>query len=100
MSQLENPDRSMDAKYHFLAFHRQILAAEFYATRITLHRPYMLRKRDSQLYEYSRKAAVEAARADLTSRRDFQLNKPAHLNYRLSLGSYWLLNSYSAYQFF
>ncbi|CDZ97052.1 Transcription factor domain, fungi [Phaffia rhodozyma] len=90
---LENPDRSMDSKYHYLAFHRQMLASEFYYTRITLHRPYILRKRDSSQYEYSRKAAIEAARADLIGRRDFQLNKPSHLG-KLPVGAYWVLNSY------
>ncbi|KAL7415858.1 hypothetical protein BDY24DRAFT_380316 [Mrakia frigida] len=90
---LENPDKSFDAKYHYLAFHRSMLASEFYYTRITLHRPYMLKKRDSQIYAYSRKAAVEAARADLIGRRDFLLNRPKGLGL-LSTGSYWVLNSF------
>ena len=90
---LEHPDKSMDNQYHYLAFHRQMLASEFYYTRILLHRPFILRRRDSTTYDYSRRAAIEAARADLIGRRDFQLNKPAHLG-KLSVAAYWVLNSY------
>jgi hypothetical protein len=90
---LEHPDKSMDDHYHYLAFHRQMLASEFYYTRILLHRPFILKKRDASAYDYSRRAAIEAARADLIGRRDFQLNKPAHLG-KLSVAAYWVLNSY------
>ena len=28
---LESPDKSFDAKYHYLAFHRSMLASKFYS---------------------------------------------------------------------
>lgn len=61
---------------------------------LSVHRPYMLNKRGCSQYDHSRKAAIEAARADLIGRRDFQLNKPSHLG-KLPIGAYWVLNSYS-----
>lgn len=88
-----NPDTSLDNRHHYLFVQRHILATEYYFARITLHRPYLLRKpdRDNQ-YLYSIEAAIESAKSDLLARREFQFQKPVDL--KVNSGGYRVLNSY------
>lgn len=90
---LSHPDTSLDLQYHYIFVQRHLLACEFLFARITLHRPYLLRKRDtSNLYRYSREAAIESAKADLLGRRAFVFEKPQDIT--INSGGYRVLNSY------
>lgn len=90
---INSPDTSLDAKYHYIFVQRHLLACEFLFARITLHRPYLLRKRDrDNQYLYSREAAIESAKADLLGRRAFMFEKPVDL--KVNSGGYRVLNSY------
>ncbi len=84
---INQPNTSLDHKYHFIFVQRHLLACEFHFARITLHRPYLLRRRDqSNQYTYSREAAIDSARADLIARRNFLFEKPVDL--KISSGGY------------
>ncbi|KAK6908865.1 hypothetical protein I203_102870 [Kwoniella mangroviensis CBS 8507] len=89
---MSNPDTSLDSKHPYLFVQRHLLACEWYYTRITLNRPYLLRRKpqDSR-YAYSKNAAIESARADLLSRRSFVMEKG---NLIVNSGGYRVLNSY------
>lgn len=72
---------------------RHLLACEFLFARITLHRPYLLRKPENgSQYAYSHEAAIESAKADLIGRRAFIFEKPVDL--KVNSGGYRVLNSY------
>lgn len=87
-----NPDSSLDASHPYLFVQRHLLACEWYYTRITLNRPYLLRRKPQDgRYAYSRNAAIESARADLLSRRAFMLEKGDLI---INSGGYRVLNSY------
>ncbi|ODN74484.1 hypothetical protein L202_06868 [Cryptococcus amylolentus CBS 6039] len=89
---MENPDTSLDKSHPYLFVQRHLLACEWYYTRITLNRPYLLRRKpqDSR-YSYSKTAAIESARADLMSRREFVMEKGKLI---VNSGGYRVLNSY------
>ncbi|WVF68076.1 hypothetical protein IAT40_002839 [Kwoniella sp. CBS 6097] len=89
---MTNPDTSLDKTYPYLFVQRHLLACEWFYTRITLNRPYLLRRKpqDSR-YGYSKNAAIESARADLLSRRSFVMEKG---NLIVNSGGYRVLNSY------
>lgn len=90
---INHPDTSLDSKYHYIFVQRHLLACEFLFARITLHRPYLLRKRDrDNQYLYSREAAIDSAKADLLGRRAFMFEKPVDL--KVNSGGYRVLNSY------
>ncbi|CAD6577076.1 MAG: hypothetical protein TREMPRED_001854 [Tremellales sp. Tagirdzhanova-0007] len=89
---ISNPDTSLDSKYSYLLTQRHLLACEWFYTRITLNRPYLLRRKPHDgRYSYSKDAAIESATADLLSRRDFVMAK-GHII--LASGGYRVLNSY------
>ncbi|WWD20339.1 hypothetical protein CI109_104815 [Kwoniella shandongensis] len=89
---MANPDTSLDGAHPYLFVQRHLLACEWYYARITLNRPYLLRRKpqDSR-YSYSKNAAIESARADLLSRRAFVMEKG---NLIVNSGGYRVLNSY------
>ncbi|WVR08046.1 hypothetical protein IAU60_005091 [Kwoniella sp. DSM 27419] len=89
---MSNPDTSLDKTHPYLFVQRHLLACEWFYTRITLNRPYLLRRKpqDSR-YAYSKNAAIESARADLLSRRSFVMEKG---NLIVNSGGYRVLNSY------
>lgn len=89
---MTNPDTSFDAAHPYLFVQRHLLACEWYYTRITLNRPYLLRRKPQDgRYEYSRNAAIESATADLLSRRAFIMEKGDLI---INSGGYRVLNSY------
>ena len=89
---LINPDTSMDKQHPYLFVQRHLLASEWYYTRITLNRPYLLRRKPQDgRYTYSKKAAIESATADLLNRRAFVMAKG---NLVVNSGGYRVLNSY------
>lgn len=89
---MQNPDASFDQTHPYLFVQRHLLACEWYYTRITLNRPYLLRRKPQDgRYEYSRDAAIESATADLLSRRAFIMEKGDLI---INSGGYRVLNSY------
>ena len=56
----------------WLPTHRFLLAVECYFTKISLHRPWVLRKVHSSRYAPSRKACFESAKLDFYARERFK----------------------------
>ncbi|KAF8308158.1 hypothetical protein DL93DRAFT_2043015, partial [Clavulina sp. PMI_390] len=67
-----DPDTSLDATHPFIAPHRFLIISEIFFVRISLHRPYMLRKLDSDRFAYSRKACFDSAQKDWEIRQAFK----------------------------
>ena len=70
--QFVNPDTSLDSEMPWLPTHRFLLAVECYFTKISLHRPWVLRKVHSSRYAPSRKACFESAKLDFYARERFK----------------------------
>ncbi|EJD53601.1 hypothetical protein AURDEDRAFT_110415 [Auricularia subglabra TFB-10046 SS5] len=66
------PDTSLDATHEFLPVHRFIILTEIFFVRIALHRPYVLRRLESERYNYSRKICFETAIKDFQFRQAFK----------------------------
>ena len=66
------PDTSLDAALPFVPPHRFLIVTEVFFVRISLHRPYMLRKLDSDRFAYSRRACFESAQKDWEIRQAFK----------------------------
>ncbi|KAE8198404.1 hypothetical protein CF336_g1701 [Tilletia laevis] len=64
-------DTSYDSICPWLPLHRYLLNIEIFYFRITLHRPYMLRSSDAK-YDFSRRAAVDSAKADRLLRETYK----------------------------
>ncbi|KAL7425182.1 hypothetical protein Q5752_000870 [Cryptotrichosporon argae] len=89
---MQNADASFDATHPYLFVQRHLLASEWYYARITLNRPYLLRRKpQDERYAYSKIAAIESAKADLLNRRAFNMKK-GHLV--INSGGYRVLNSF------
>jgi hypothetical protein len=67
-----DPDTSLDSVLDFLPVHRFLIVTEVYFVRISLHRPYLLRKLDSDRFNFSRKACFDSARRDFEARQAFK----------------------------
>lgn len=68
------PDTSLDATLPFVPPHRFLIVTEVFFVRISLHRPYMLRKLDSDRFAYSRTACFQSAQKDWEIRQAFKRN--------------------------
>ncbi|KAL9940280.1 hypothetical protein V8E36_000985 [Tilletia maclaganii] len=64
-------DTQYDSICPWLPLHRYLLNIEIFYFRITLHRPYMLRSSDAK-YDFSRRAAIESAKADRLLREEYK----------------------------
>lgn len=71
-----DPDTSLDASQQFVPVHRFLLITEVLFIRISLHRPYILRRLPSDRYLRSRIACFESAIKDSQVRRAFRENMP------------------------
>ncbi|EJD00992.1 uncharacterized protein FOMMEDRAFT_169200 [Fomitiporia mediterranea MF3/22] len=69
-----NPDTSLDRveQYSYIPVHRYLLITEIHFVRMSLHRPYILRRLDSDRYVRSRRACFSAAIMDFDVRRSFR----------------------------
>lgn len=85
------PDTSFDSTLPYIPIHRFLLITEILFVRISLHRPYMLRRLDSNRFAPSRKACFESAMRDFEVRQAFR--KTTTKEVRDSLG-----NSYRLFQ--
>ncbi|KAM5540503.1 hypothetical protein V8D89_005961 [Ganoderma adspersum] len=66
-----DPDTSFDHTFTYIPLQRFLLVTEFLFVRISLHRPYLLRKLDSTKYSRSRDACFESALKDFQIRQDY-----------------------------
>ncbi|KAI3612336.1 nucleus protein [Moniliophthora roreri] len=66
------PDMSLDEKHPFIPVHRYLLITETLFVRTNLHRPYILRKLQSDRYSRSRTACFESAIKDFQVRQAFR----------------------------
>lgn len=66
-----DPDTSLDESHPYLPAHRFLLVTEILFVRVTLHRPYLLRRLGSDKYLRSRQACFESAMKDYKFRRNF-----------------------------
>ncbi|RPD67176.1 hypothetical protein L226DRAFT_549800 [Lentinus tigrinus ALCF2SS1-7] len=66
-----DPDTSLDASHPYIPLQRFLLVTEFLFVRISLHRPYLLRKLDSTKYSRSRDACFESALKDHEIRQEY-----------------------------
>jgi hypothetical protein len=67
-----DPDTSLDHTHPFLPVHRHLLITEILFVRISLHRPYLLRRLGTDRYLPSRKACFESAIKDFQVRQSFR----------------------------
>lgn len=66
-----DPDTSLDQTLPFIPAHRFLLVTEVLFVRITLHRPYLLRRLGSERYLRSRNACFDCALKDHRIRKAF-----------------------------
>ncbi|KAF9057616.1 hypothetical protein BJ165DRAFT_1333850 [Panaeolus papilionaceus] len=66
------PDTSLDHASPYIPVHRFLLITEILFVRISLHRPYMLRRLSSDRYSRSRNACFESAIKDFEVRQAFR----------------------------
>ncbi|EMD40742.1 hypothetical protein CERSUDRAFT_80391 [Gelatoporia subvermispora B] len=66
-----DPDTSLDQSHPYIPVHRFLLVTEILFVRMTLHRPYLLRRLGSDRYLRSRTACFESALKDYHIRRVF-----------------------------
>ncbi|WFD41428.1 hypothetical protein MPSI1_000055 [Malassezia psittaci] len=86
-------DFSMDKQFEFIVFHRYLIHVELNFTRITLHRPYVLKSESK--YQKSRQIAFQTARSDMVVRQAFEKIVPFHTRTRQCKlgGMYRLFNT-------
>ncbi|EGO27539.1 hypothetical protein SERLADRAFT_435313 [Serpula lacrymans var. lacrymans S7.9] len=78
------PDTSLDDSLKFLPIHRFLLITEILFVRISLHRPYLLRRLSSDRYLRSRTACFESAMKDFEVRQSFRESMPKETRDSLS----------------
>lgn len=78
------PDTSLDESLTYIPVHRYLLITEVLFVRISLHRPYLLRKLRSDRYLPSRKACFDSAIKDFQVRRKFKEGSPREARDSLS----------------
>ncbi|KAH9943451.1 uncharacterized protein BXZ73DRAFT_40632 [Epithele typhae] len=66
-----DPDTSLDRSHPYIPLQRFLLVTEFLFVRISLHRPYLLRKLDGNKYSRSRDACFESALKDHQTRQEY-----------------------------
>ncbi|KDR83690.1 hypothetical protein GALMADRAFT_236024 [Galerina marginata CBS 339.88] len=78
------PDKSLDHTQNYVPVHRFLLVTEVLFVRISLHRPYMLRRLHSDRYARSRNACFESAMTDFRVRQAFRESMPKETRNTLS----------------
>jgi hypothetical protein len=79
------PDTSLDASRPYLAVHRFLVLTEIMFVRMSLHRPYILRRLESERFARSRRACFDAAKKDFALRTEFRRVQP-HLIRAMGVG--------------
>lgn len=78
------PDTSLDESKQFIPVHRFLLITEILFVRVSLHRPYLLRKLSCDRYVRSRRACFESAIKDFQVRQAFRIAMPKETRDSLS----------------
>ncbi|KAJ3528509.1 hypothetical protein NMY22_g9383 [Coprinellus aureogranulatus] len=78
------PDRSLDDSSPYVPIHRFLLITEILFVRISLHRPYLLRRVRSDRYARSRQACFQSAVTDFQVRQAFRESMPKETRDSLS----------------
>lgn len=78
------PNRSLDESLKYIPVHRFLLITEILFVRISLHRPYLLRRLSSDRYLRSRTACFESAIKDFAVRKVFRDSMPKETRDSLS----------------
>ena len=78
------PDQSLDETSKYIPVHRFLLITEILFVRISLHRPYLLRRLNSDRYLRSRAACFESAMKDFEVRQAFREMIPKETRESLS----------------
>lgn len=78
------PDTSLDEAKRFIPVHRFLLITEILFVRVSLHRPYLLRRLSCDRYARSRKACFESAIKDFQVRQAFRNTMPQETRDSLS----------------
>ncbi|THH19873.1 hypothetical protein EW146_g1393 [Bondarzewia mesenterica] len=73
------PDTSLDDSLTYIPAHRFLLVTEVLFVRISLHRPYLLRRLSSDRYLRSRRACFESAKKDFEIRKTFREKIPKEI---------------------
>lgn len=74
---VHDTDTSLDETHPYIPVHRFIIITEVFFVRISLHRPYLLRRLSSDRYNLSRRACFESARQEYKIRQHFKHSMPA-----------------------
>src|ERR1700761_835136 len=70
------PDTTLDETHSYVPAQRFLILTEIMFVRMSLHRPYILRRLDSDRFAKSRRACFDAAKQDFAIRSDFRLCPP------------------------
>jgi hypothetical protein len=79
-----DPDTSLDDNSRYIPVHRFLLVTEILFVRISLHRPYLLRRLESDRYSRSRLACFQSAMKDFRVRQAFREAMPEDIQHSLS----------------
>ncbi|PFH52772.1 hypothetical protein AMATHDRAFT_56206, partial [Amanita thiersii Skay4041] len=79
-----DPDTTLDEAFKYIPVHRFLLITEILFVRISLHRPYILRRLHSDRYARSRQACFESAIRDFEVRQTFRKSMPKEAQDSLS----------------
>lgn len=74
-----HPDTSLDATETYIPMHRFLLITEVLFVRISLHRPYLLRRLDTDRYAASRRICFALAMLDFEVRQKFRASRPTEV---------------------
>lgn len=78
------PDTSLDKTEEYIPLHRYLLITEILFVRISLHRPYLLRRLDTDRYARSRRACFNSAIMDYEVRQAYRRTKTKEMLMRVS----------------
>lgn len=82
----DDPDTSLDTSQSYIPVHRFIIITEVFFVRISLHRPYLLRRLSSDRYSLSRRACFDSAKRDYRTRRAFKQSASSSVDVLRVLG--------------
>ncbi|KAF2641551.1 hypothetical protein P280DRAFT_517748 [Massarina eburnea CBS 473.64] len=89
---LKDPDLSLDSSRPFLYWNRLYLHSMYHFTRMTIHRPYLLRQSITNRFKHSHDACIASACADLEMRMKY-FQQPLTDRLKWTLGPHHLFNS-------
>ena len=89
---LKDPDLSLDSSRPFLYWNRLYLHSMYHFTRMTIHRPYLLRQSITNRFKHSHDACIASACADLEMRMKY-FRQPLTDRLKWTLGPHHLFNS-------